>query len=110
MEGAFALTPLRFEPGRSSRDFMAEDRHGRRGVVGFIAARTEPFCIGCARLRLTSTGEVIGCLSRGRGIFIRNFLESGQEERLAAAIARVLADKAPRPDFRSRRPMAAVGG
>ena len=110
IESAFALTPLSSEPGRSSRDFMAEDRHGRRGVVGFISARTEPFCVGCARLRLTSTGEIIGCLSRGRGISIRRFLRSDQEERLEAAIRRVMADKAPRPDFRSRRPMIAVGG
>jgi cyclic pyranopterin phosphate synthase len=110
IEGAFALTPLPSEPGRSSRDFIAEDRHGRRGVIGFISARTEPFCAGCARLRLTSTGEIIGCLSRGRGISIRRFLRPDQDRRLAAAIQRVLADKAPRPDFRSRRPMAAVGG
>ena len=68
VEGAFALTPLAYEPGRSSRDFMAEDRRGRRGVIGFISSETQPFCVGCARLRLTSTGEVIGCLSRGRGI------------------------------------------
>ncbi len=110
VEGAFALTPLAYEPGRSSRDFTAEDRHGRRGVVGFISSRTDPFCAGCARLRLTSTGEIIGCLSRGRGIAIRRFLRCNQDEPLAAAIRQVLTDKAPRPDFLSRRPMIAVGG
>jgi len=110
IEGAFALTPLAYEPGRSSRDFMAEDRHGRRGVVGFVSSGTEPFCVGCTRLRLTSTGEIIGCLSRGRGISIRRFLRSNQDERVAAAIRRVVADKGRRPDFRSRRHMVAVGG
>jgi cyclic pyranopterin phosphate synthase len=110
VEGAFALTPLAYESGRSSRDFIAEDRHGRRGVIGFISSGTEPFCVGCARLRLTSTGEIIGCLSRGQGIPIRRFLQRGQDESLATAIRQVLADKAPQPDFRSRRPMIAVGG
>ena len=110
LEGAFALTPLAYEPGRSSRDFIAEDRRGRRGVIGFISSETEPFCAGCARLRLTSTGEVIGCLSRGRGISIRGFLRSNQDERVAAAIRRVVADKGRRPDFRTGRPMVAVGG
>ncbi len=110
LEGAFALTPLACEPGRSSRDFMVEDRRGRRGIVGFVSSETEPFCVGCARLRLTSTGEVIGCLSRGRGISIRRFLRSSQDERVAAAIRRVVADKGRRPDFRTRRPMVAVGG
>jgi len=110
VESAFALTPLAYEPGRSSRDFTAEDRRGRRGVVGFISSETQPFCVGCARLRLTSTGEVIGCLSRGRGSSVRKFLQSNQDGRIAAAIRRVLADKARRPDFCSRRPMVAVGG
>ena len=104
LEGAFALTPLACKPGRSSRDFMAEDRHGRRGIIGFISSETEPFCVGCTRLRLTSTGEVIGCLSRGRGISVRRFLRSSQDERVAAAIRRVVADKGRRPDFRTGGP------
>jgi cyclic pyranopterin phosphate synthase len=110
LEAAFALTPLAYEPGRSSRDFLAKDRQGRRGIVGFVSSETQPFCVGCARLRLTSTGEIIGCLSRGRGISIRRFLRSNQPERVEAAIRRVLADKGRHPDFRSRRPMVAVGG
>ena len=113
VEGAFALTPLAYELGRSSRDFMAEDRHGRRGVIGFISSETEPFCAGCARLRLTSTGEVIQCLARGEGLPVRNLLRCpspSSERTLVKTLESRLDQKCARESFSTGRAMAAVGG
>ena len=113
IEGAFALTPLAYEPGRSSRDFMAEDRHGRRGVVGFVSSETEPFCVGCARLRLTSTGEVVQCLARGAGLPVRDLLRRpspSAERALVKALESLLVQKCARESFSTARPMVAVGG
>lgn len=113
LEAALALEPLPSAPGRSSRDFRASDRSGRRGVVGLISPRSAPFCAGCARLRLTSTGQLVSCLARGDATDVRALLRSGRpdaEALLAAAAREALAGKRPRPVFRTARPMAAVGG
>ena len=113
IESAFTLAPLAYEPGRSSRDFMAEDRHGRRGVIGFISSETEPFCVGCARLRLTSTGEVVQCLARGEGLPVRDFLRRpspSAERALVKVLESRLDQKCTRESFSTARPMVALGG
>jgi cyclic pyranopterin phosphate synthase len=110
IEETFRLEPLPYALACSSRDFRARSPDGTKGVVGFVASQTRPFCNGCARLRLTSTGEIIGCLSRGRGAPIRELLASGDAAGLNAAVERMLATKRLRPEFRSRRIMARVGG
>lgn len=113
LAGAFELRELPREPGSSSREFLADDGAGRRGVIGFIASETEPFCSECRRLRLTSTGQVIGCLARGEGVGVREFLgdDSDSSRRgLVRAVAEVLDAKRVRAGFHTPRPMVAVGG
>jgi cyclic pyranopterin phosphate synthase len=113
LEAAFALTPLAYEPGRSSRDFLAKDRQGRRGIVGFVSSETQPFCVGCARLRLTSTGEIVQCLARGEGLPVRALLRRpspSSERALVKALESRLAQKCARQSFSTGRPMVAVGG
>jgi len=107
------LEALPHAPGQSSRDFLARDSHGRRGVVGFITAQSRPFCRGCRRMRLTSTGQLISCLARGSGPNIREILRAGDERAdrmLGEILASELARKRARVGFDTPHIMASVGG
>jgi cyclic pyranopterin phosphate synthase len=115
----FTFTPVRMKSQDSHTDFLAEDREGRRGIVGFISPHSTPFCAGCTRLRLTSTGELIPCLAHGDGTNIRHLLAqttSDVEETkalhnpLIALVAQMLTNKGERKSFRTTRAMACVGG
>jgi GTP 3',8-cyclase len=107
----FDLAPLPVQPASSSRRYGAVRRaDGLRGVVGFIAPCSEPFCDGCTRLRLTSDGRMIGCLAREDGLDVRNFLRDGDTEAICRSARQVLGGK--RADSRFEQPtvMAAIGG
>jgi cyclic pyranopterin phosphate synthase len=113
LESSFNLRPLLHTPGASSRDFIAVDRDGQEGIIGFISPTTQPFCTGCRRLRLTSTGRIISCLARGDERDIRDLLllpapEAAQT--LRETVAAILESKTGRCAFQTSRPMAAVGG
>jgi len=113
LEGAFEMRALPFVPGGSARMFEVSDGRGRRGLVGFITPQSRPFCAGCARLRLTTTGELVGCLARGGGEHIRHLLKLDDTEGAAgllSAVRRALASKRRSSGFVSTRPMATVGG
>ena len=113
IEEHFELEALPYEPGRSSRDFSATDNHGRRGVIGFISPETQPFCRGCRRLRLTSTGRLITCLARGQGPDIAHLLRDDSPQATEAlnwAICSQMLRKQARDAFDTARSMAAVGG
>ncbi len=57
------------------------------GVAGFIGAVTEKFCSGCNRVRLTSKGELRGCLARPEGADLRALIRAGvDDDGLADAI------------------------
>ncbi len=109
----FTLTPVSKRSQDSHKDFMIEDHEGRRGIVGFISPESEPFCGGCTRLRLTSTGELIPCLAHGDGTNIRHLLQqtkSGVDKILLELVSEMLANKGERDSFRTTRAMACVGG
>ncbi|MFW6189499.1 MAG: GTP 3',8-cyclase MoaA [Planctomycetota bacterium] len=110
---SFALRPLSHSPGRTSRDFSADDGRGVRGTVGLIAPRTRPFCRGCGRLRLTATGDVIGCLARGEGPNVRGLLRKktpAADQKLIDTLRELVRGKSGRRGFPTGRPMSAVGG
>ena len=73
---AFDLEPVGWEPGSSSRNYSAKDKQGRVGMIGLISSCTTPFCDQCRRLRLTSTGKLVGCLARPEGSYIRSLLQN----------------------------------
>jgi cyclic pyranopterin phosphate synthase len=87
------------------------------GRVSFISAVSRSFCVQCNRLRLTSRGEIFGCLFRPQRADLKTVLNRGAgTEEIAGYIASLIA----RPDFR-REPgdvsiteyqpfMQAVGG
>jgi cyclic pyranopterin phosphate synthase len=113
LEGAFALAPLPYVAGQSSRDFSATDAEGRGGIIGFISSETRPFCSGCNRLRLTSEGRLVSCLARNEGRELRALLRSrapGAQEALANVVSEALAGKTERGAFEPGRAMVTLGG
>jgi len=117
LAGEFELVPETYEPGASTRYFEIYDRRGGGtgplGRVGIISGQSEPFCSGCRRLRLTSTGKLISCLARGEGPSVRELLRGGDPadmQTLGEIIAGQLASKSARGGFTTPRPMASVGG
>ncbi|NQV32334.1 MAG: GTP 3',8-cyclase MoaA [Phycisphaeraceae bacterium] len=110
---AFALKPIEPKPGQSARRYWAQDSQGQKGVLGQIAPYTRPFCQGCRRLRLTSTGQLITCLASGKAIDLSSWLrqKSSRSERIVKEIvARELDAKCMRGSFDTGRSMVAVGG
>ena len=45
------------------------------GRFGIIANESEPFCRTCTRLRLSSNGQIFGCLSNSKALSIRPLLD-----------------------------------
>jgi cyclic pyranopterin phosphate synthase len=45
------------------------------GYFGIIPNNSAPFCSTCSRLRLTSNGQLIGCLSNPEPVSVRHLLE-----------------------------------
>lgn len=110
---AFDLVPTPPMYGKSSMDYLARDAQGRKGIIGFISSQTAPFCHDCRRLRLTATGQLIGCLARGEGPDVRRLLrddDSRDGELLVEAIHDALCLKRNGGSFRTRELMARVGG
>ncbi|MDP6379802.1 MAG: hypothetical protein QF662_00535, partial [Phycisphaerae bacterium] len=72
-----------------------------------------PFCQGCKRMRLTSTGQLIPCLARGTGPNVRHLLKDDGQDSASALqeiVAAAMAQKCFRSGFETQRPMVTVGG
>jgi cyclic pyranopterin phosphate synthase len=99
--------------GGTSRNFLATDRRGKSGTIGFISPESHPFCRGCRRLRLTCTGHLIACLAHGGGKSIRHLLgeyTQRAEEDLIMAVSKALNEKARYRTLRQGVVMTAIGG
>ncbi len=69
---------------------------GGTGTFGIIANESEPFCSNCTRLRLSSDGNLYGCLSSSSHHAIGHLLEMEEEAAIAAlqqVLPKALADK-----------------
>ena len=111
--GTMHLEPLAEEPGSSSRTFLARGQDGRTGRVGFVSPCSEPFCDGCRRLRLTTTGRLLGCLGQRRGVDVRAALRApgGPDEAdLDRAVREALRAKQAARHFAEQEPMLRIGG
>lgn len=109
----FTLKRIDLKPGQSARRYLAQDVQGRTGILGQIAPYTHPFCQGCRRLRLTSTGQLITCLATGKAIDLRSWLkqrDSRSERIMTEIVMRELEAKCMRGSFNTNRSMVAVGG
>ena len=113
INGHFSLTALAVDPLSTSRNFESRDSSGGSTRVGFISPYSEPFCGGCWRLRLTSTGTLIGCLARPEGLPLAPLLRNGAEpdcEALAEAVEQALRWKRRNREFAQPRQMVQIGG
>lgn len=84
------LTPAD-ERGNGPAEYF--DLPGFVGRVGFISARTAPFCSRCNRVRLTADGRLKPCLQYGATLNVGELLRQGAagaelEEALSRAIFR----------------------
>ncbi|AEF85852.1 molybdenum cofactor biosynthesis protein A [Treponema primitia ZAS-2] len=76
---------------------------GFAGKIGFINALSEGFCECCNRLRLSSGGMLIPCLSSESGTDLRRLLRSGvSEDELQAAVMETLDRKPGSHNFSER--------
>jgi cyclic pyranopterin phosphate synthase len=113
LASAFRLEPLEAPPGSTARLFSADDGAGRAGRIGIISPETEPFCSHCGRMRLTTSGRLLGCLHEEEGIDLRQGLRAPggpDDEVVAAAIERAIASKPACRAGSRRSPMHVVGG
>lgn len=124
----FHLEAKAHKPGTSAREFAIADDDGNAGTVGFISSQSEPFCLGCSRIRLTSTGDMIGCLALGEAVNIRHLVAcdvgacdagardavaAGRDEgleRLLEHVSAALSAKRERKAFVTSKHMVEVGG
>ena len=68
-----------------------------KGEIGVISSITQPFCGGCARLRLSAVGELFTCLFATSGYDLRKSLRSGASEQdVAAEIAGIWQNRSDR--------------
>lgn len=87
---------------------------GRR--VGTIAAMTENFCESCNRVRLSTTGQLHGCLAHDDTGDLRGALRSGDPDRLLHVVGDVLGTKRDGHGFQldgtggPRKAMVSIGG
>jgi cyclic pyranopterin phosphate synthase len=73
---------------------------GFAGKIGFINAVSEGFCEHCNRLRLSSGGVLMPCLSSDTGMDLRNMLRSGASDAvLRMAVAELAAQQPPSHNF-----------
>jgi cyclic pyranopterin phosphate synthase len=112
------ISPLVPAPDRDPRapatEYLYEDGKGR---VGFIASVSQPFCLNCNRIRLTSDGKLRYCLFAIEETDVKGLLRSGaSDEAIAGAIRANVAEKWLGHEINSAkfvpppRPMYAIGG
>jgi cyclic pyranopterin phosphate synthase len=109
----FKLAAAPVDPYSTSRNYVARDEFGRSTTVGFVSPFSEPFCLGCWRLRLTVTGTLMGCLGRPGGISIAPLLRAHSEvdsPALSAAVEQALAMKRRDSEFFQPEVMVGIGG
>jgi cyclic pyranopterin phosphate synthase len=80
------------------------------GHFGIIPNESAPFCSTCSRLRLTSSGRLIGCLSNPIETSIRHLLEQEDPEDLKRLVAQSVSFKQPAQFTGSGLGMSRVGG
>jgi cyclic pyranopterin phosphate synthase len=88
-----------------------------KGIVGFIASVSKPFCLNCNRIRLTSDGKLRYCLFAIDETDVRGLLRSGApDDAIAATIRQNISEKWIGHEINSSkfvpppRPMYAIGG
>ncbi len=102
------------DPRAPATEYRFEDGIGR---VGVVASVTQPFCLNCNRIRLTSDGKLRYCLFAIEETDVKELLRSGApDEEIAATIRATVQKKWIGHEINSAkfvappRPMYAIGG
>jgi cyclic pyranopterin phosphate synthase len=109
--------PLAAVPGADPRAPATEYQFADGYRVGFIASVSQPFCMNCNRLRLTSDGKLRYCLFANEETNVRPLLGSAEtrselEESIRATVWRKwIGHEIHRQSFVApQRPMYSIGG
>lgn len=108
--------PLEAVPPKDSRQSaQLMFRSARlRGQVGVIAPRSEKFCTHCNRMRLTSNGELKGCLLKSGTLDIKTAIRDGatdqQLQQLLLYAVGAKPEKYRNEQYGLDRSMSAIGG
>jgi cyclic pyranopterin phosphate synthase len=79
---------------------------GYPGRVSFVSAVSRSFCNRCNRLRLTSRGDLLGCLFQDNSVNLRQLLSDGRTtDQIASDIRSVVSSS----DFRRRPGDTSIG-
>lgn len=112
----FELEPILMNESNSgpAKSFRYGNYPGR---ISFISAVSRGFCWSCNRLRVSSTGDLIGCLFNNSSVNLRTVLRKiSSEEEIATAIAGIFKSSLVRkpPDLKivsgSEPSMREIGG
>ena len=109
LRASMTLNALPRRRGGSCREF----RVGSGGTVGIIAPCSEPFCGDCRRLRLTATGDLVGCLARNSRASVRPLLRAPgplDEDAILARVHDVMGRKRAGHAFAGDLCMVRTGG
>ena len=82
----FPIEPLEANYlGETAERWRYKDGSGELGIISSI---TQPFCVDCTRIRLSTEGKIYPCLFSTEGFDLRALLRSGQSDRqITQAIA-----------------------
>ncbi len=58
---------------------------GSAGKIGFISPFSRPFCASCNRVRLTTTGKLLPCISRNEGLELLPLIRGNVNENIIKA-------------------------
>lgn len=94
----------------AARRYRLRDAGGREVVVGLISPVSRPFCHGCHRVRLDSSGLLYGCLRQPDGVDLRGPLLRGDHREVTHRIQAALDSKHAPGHGWPERSMAAIGG
>ena len=100
-----------YHPCSAEQDSTALRFQTVEGSFGIIANESAPFCATCSRMRLTSTGNLVGCLSNPEEFSIRHLLdEKDVPEKLKAIFTRAMEQKRATTFTGSSLMMSSIGG
>lgn len=97
----------------SSRNWTVCDAHGRTTTCGFISPTSHPFCTQCRRVRISATGELIGCLVRGQSLSVSDAIAAaanGDNTTLVQRISEAFEMKQGKMFSAGADCMASIGG
>jgi cyclic pyranopterin phosphate synthase len=113
LKAHFDLRPLPYCPGSSSRDYQVAGAASHTGVIGLISPCTQPFCLGCNRLRLKANGDLVGCLATGSSRNILPLLRAdgpADDEQIRQSVLWAMGHKRGRDGFTGQGCMVTMGG